>query len=317
MVLDDGLIEGLDRRRIETVLRPKIAAAANLDRATRGLDLDCFVLFSSATTLIGNPGQASYVAANAYLEALARQRRLDGRAGLAVAWGAIADAGYLARNRDVNEVLSRRLGRSSLAVSDALDGLEALLQLDRRDPACASPAFARIDWGQAKRELALVATPLFDRLSDRFDAAPDAATNVALADALIGLEPAAALERVAGMIAAEVERILRIPASEIDRRRPLSEIGMDSLMALELRMAVEERLGIEIPLMSLSGGATLDDIAARALARLSGGSNDTDLSGDAATVAQRHLSDTSEPKQQVAMAQAAEAAAADSSRRVF
>lgn len=98
MVLDDALIANLDAKRIATVLRPKVDGAANLDRLTRGDRLDYFLMYSSVTTLFGNAGQAAYVAANAYLEGLAQQRRADGLPALAVRWGAIGDTGVLARN---------------------------------------------------------------------------------------------------------------------------------------------------------------------------------------------------------------------------
>ncbi len=85
MVLEDGLIRNLDRRRLLRVLAPKVLGARNLDQLTRGLPLDFFVLYSSATTCFGNPGQGNYVAANLYLEALAEERRAAGRPALASA----------------------------------------------------------------------------------------------------------------------------------------------------------------------------------------------------------------------------------------
>src|SRR5690606_28393592 len=100
-----------------------------LDRLTASDPLDHFVLYSSATTLVGNPGQANYVAANGFLEALARKRRAEGKPGLAVAWGAISDAGYLARNTEVNELLARKLGRHALTAKEALDGLTRLMAM--------------------------------------------------------------------------------------------------------------------------------------------------------------------------------------------
>ena len=114
MVLDDALARDLDRSRIEKVLKPKVAGAANLDQLTRRFDLDCFVLFSSVAALIGNVGQANYVAANAFLEGLARRRRAEGLPALAVGFGAISDVGYLARNADVNAALNEPSVRSAL-----------------------------------------------------------------------------------------------------------------------------------------------------------------------------------------------------------
>ena len=99
MVLQDGLIANLEPSALEAVIRPKVIGAQHLDAATRSKSLDYFVLFSSATTFIGNPGQGAYVAANGFMEGVARQRRRLGLPALAVAWGAIGDVGVLARNR--------------------------------------------------------------------------------------------------------------------------------------------------------------------------------------------------------------------------
>ena len=285
MVLDDALIANLDESRIEKVLAPKIAGAANLDRLTADIDLDLFVLFSSATTIVGNPGQANYVAANAYLEALARKRRAEGKAGLAVAWGAISDAGYLARNTDVNDMLSRKLGRHALGAREALDGLGRLL-VHSPDAAI---AYARIDWASAQKELALLATPLFADLASDLEAeSSEGGAEIDVGELISGLDRPQAIETVAKLLSGEIARILRLPAEEIERHRPLAEIGMDSLMALELRMAAEQRLGIDIPLMSIANGATLSDIAGKVTARVLG-EEESGISADMETLSQRHI----------------------------
>ena len=292
MVLDDALIQNLDGDRIGSVIAPKVAGADNLDRATQKLELDFFVLYSSATTFVGNPGQANYVAANAYLEALARRRRASGKPALAVAWGAIADAGYLARNQEVNALLARKLGRHALGAAEAVDGLAALL-----DTACdgsaynAAVAFGRIDWAAARKDLVLLATPLAEEIAVSGGGEDTTAASVDVRALIEGLDPDRALETISKLLAGEIARILRLPADEIDRHRPLAAIGMDSLMALELRMAAEQRLGIDIPLMSLANGATLTDISRRILARLGGGEDgEANLGEDAETLAKSHVS---------------------------
>ena len=100
MVLDDAILANLDAERFHRVLAPKVAGVDNLDYLLRGKSLDYFVLFSSVTTLIGNPGQGNYVAANAYMEGVARRRRQKGLPALAIGWGPITDVGVVARNAE-------------------------------------------------------------------------------------------------------------------------------------------------------------------------------------------------------------------------
>ncbi|MGM0586110.1 MAG: KR domain-containing protein, partial [Pseudomonadota bacterium] len=249
------------------VLAPKIAGAEVLDRLTRGRDLDFFIAYSSATTLIGNPGQAPYVAANAALEALMAERRRAGLPGLAVAWGAVSDAGYLTRDAGAEALLSDRLGSSAITAREAFEGLETALA--GADPADASAlGWARIDWAAAARELALTRTPLFSRIAMPEPGPAEGEAAADLAALVAGLPPAEAEARICDLLAAETSRILRLPTEEIDPRQPLTEMGFDSLMAVDLRMAAEETLGVDIPLMSLAGGATLADIARRVRERV-------------------------------------------------
>ena len=121
MVLDDVVITGLDEERFARVFAPKVTGAENLDLVTRGLRLDYFVLFSSVTTLMGNPGQGNYVAANAYMEGLARRRRREGLPALAIGWGPITDVGVVARNERLQSNLQKLTGVSGLKAREALD----------------------------------------------------------------------------------------------------------------------------------------------------------------------------------------------------
>ncbi|HJQ60218.1 MAG TPA: type I polyketide synthase, partial [Vineibacter sp.] len=289
MVIDDGLARDLDRGRMEAVLRPKVAGARNLDQLTRRFDLDCFVLFSSATVLVGNPGQANYVAANAYLEGLAQRRRAEGLPGLAVSWGAIGDVGYLARNAAVNRAWSQRLGGAALSATDALAGLEALLALDGGDVRGAALGYARMDWAMVRKELLIAKTGLFEDLRLK-DAASDGASMAAeeLMRMLRELPEVEVHAKLADLIVSNITRTLRLPNADVDRNRPLSELGMDSLMMLELRGAVEEAMGIEIPLMSLTSSLTVVDVAKR-LATMLRTQENALMSTQMSTLTQGHL----------------------------
>ncbi|MGC8509147.1 MAG: type I polyketide synthase, partial [Thiomonas sp.] len=127
MVLDDALLPNLDAARFARVLSAKLGGALNLHAVTREAPLDFFVLYSSATVMLGNPGQANYVAANAALEAFARWRRAQGLPALAVAWGPIGDVGVLTANAVARGALESRLGEAPLASAQALAALERLL----------------------------------------------------------------------------------------------------------------------------------------------------------------------------------------------
>lgn len=264
MVLDDALIRDLDRNRFEQVLAPKVDGARHLDAATAGLELDYFVLFSSATTLVGNPGQAAYVAANAYLEGLARRRRAQGRPALAMAWGAISDAGVLARDAATSEKLSRRLGLGMLTAGAALDHLGACLAQADMPPVV---VHAPIDW-RAGRELAVMGGASFAALRPSFDEAGEASGEDDLVALIREQSDGEARATVLRLLTAELGRILRLPPDSIDPARPLGEIGMDSLMGLELDMEMQRRHKVALPMLGLSAGATLQDVADKVLRKL-------------------------------------------------
>lgn len=268
MVLDDGLISGLEPARTRAVLAPKVDGAANLDRATRGAALDYFVVYSSATTMVGNPGQAAYVAANGYLQGLMRRRRAEGLPGLAVAWGAIADAGILARDPNLAAKLERISGFVAMPVAEALSCLDILLVRPSAYPPTIYCAVFRPD--TAFEGLKLLKTPGFAQL---FAAAggTDREASINLAMLIAGKNESEARGAVAGLVASEVAHILRLSVEEVDAIRPLDELGMDSLMSLELRMSIEKRFGVELPIVAISSGINVNDLASRLIAGLGDG----------------------------------------------
>jgi len=267
--IEDGLAADIDLAHIHRVLRPKIAGAIALDTLTRDDPIELFLVFSSATTLIGAPGQGAYVAANMALEALVRQRRAAGRPGLAVAWGPIEDAGYLAERPDTLASLARRLGAKPIPAAQALAGLAAMI-------ASGLPmvAFAETNWAEARRLLPILAAPMF---SENLAKVSPTAVDESLPDRLAALEPEEALVLLKMIVAEEAATILRLPAGGIDPLRPLSEVGMDSLMAVELRLALESRLRVDLPLVSLAEGTSVASIAARLAGALATGRRDGEV----------------------------------------
>ncbi len=288
MVLDDGLIAGLEPERTRKVLAPKVEGADNLDRATRKAGLDYFVAFSSVTTMIGNLGQGAYVAANGYLQGLMRRRRAEGLPGLAVGWGAIADVGVLARDAEGAAKLERISGIIAMRAGEALSHLEGLLS---RQESCPDTVYcASFRPGAALQGLKLVGTPAFGQL---FAAAESGAgeSGVDLAMLVAGKGELEARGIVAALVAQEVARILRLTAEDIDVAQPLDDLGMDSLMSLELRMGIEARFGVELPVVAISSGVSVNDLAVRLIASIGEGKSAADDKGPGAmelNLMQRH-----------------------------
>ncbi|KJS52311.1 hypothetical protein VM98_32255, partial [Streptomyces rubellomurinus subsp. indigoferus] len=131
-VLDDGLLAGQSAERFARVLAPKAIGARHLDELTRGLDLDAFVLFSSAAGVLGGAGQSGYAAANAYVDALASRRRADGLPGLSLSWGLWQQAGtgLTAHLGDAELQRMRRQGVAALTPAQGLRALDAALATD-------------------------------------------------------------------------------------------------------------------------------------------------------------------------------------------
>lgn len=287
MVIDDRLIEGMDQDSIELALRPKIGGALNLAEVVADLQLDYLLLYSSATTLFGNPGQFNYVAANAFVEGLARRMRGEGQPAIAISWGGIEDAGYLSRHIASDANLKKRFASSLITARTALDTLDWLY--DRNGKALtACSAIARIDWTMAKRELAATRAPAFGTVGTVAGARPgiDAAAMLAR---LRAMSPEEATEALLDIVVEEIARVLRLPPKEIDRHRPLAEIGMDSLMMLELRTTVEAVLQIELPMMSLASGITPADVARRIAPLINGDGKKDSVPGTLVALSTSHF----------------------------
>jgi acyl transferase domain-containing protein/NADPH:quinone reductase-like Zn-dependent oxidoreductase/acyl carrier protein/short-subunit dehydrogenase len=258
MVIDDGLIRDMNAAQIRRVLAPKVLGALYLDELTRDLPLDFFVFYSSATTLFGNPGQGNYVAANAALEALARARRAAGLPATAVLWGAIDDVGFLARNQKIKDALQGRMGGSALSSALALDALERILLADRSDL-----GVLEFEWRALARFLPTAGSPKFSGIGHgASESDGDDEGGVDLQRMLRELPEDELGKAIIDMLKVEIGEILRLSTEKIDANRSLPEMGLDSLMAVELAVAVESRFGVRLPVMALSESPNVARLAA-------------------------------------------------------
>ncbi|MDR3493781.1 MAG: type I polyketide synthase [Ancalomicrobiaceae bacterium] len=260
-VLDDALIDDLDADRLRRVLAPKILGASHLDRATRTQPIAHFVLFSSGAALFGNPGQAAYVAANGWLHGLARRRRAEGLPALAIGWGTIADVGMLTRAKSTARQLERMTGVSGLTSAEALHRLGEMLTQSRgsADPVVYCARFKR---SASMRRLPILSAPAFAGLlvGIRDD---DVQSDTDLKALVASMPDRDAVKFVGKLVAGEVARILRLSAAEVHLDSQLDELGLDSLMGLELRMRLEAKFGVELPLVAITSIKSLRDLAQR------------------------------------------------------
>jgi acyl transferase domain-containing protein/NADPH:quinone reductase-like Zn-dependent oxidoreductase/acyl carrier protein len=264
MVLEDGLIRNMTQSQILNVMSPKITGAWNLHEATLETDLDFFVLYSSATTFVGNPGQANYVAANSFLESLATYRKSKGLPAHYAAWGAIADVGYLARNEETKEQLQSRLGGEALNSNQALMMLEKIMLSDK-----AGAAIIDLDWGVIQRVMPAASSAKYEELKRQVKSSDgDQYEDIQTLIANMGHAEVQAL--VTDLLLDEVEQILRLPRDKMDIEQSIFDLGMDSLMGMELVLAIEERFGVKLPVMALTEGANIQRIAERITDQLSG-----------------------------------------------
>lgn len=288
MVIDDALMSNLDPERMSRALVPKIKGAWNLHELTSSLPLDHFMLYSSVTTYIGNPGQANYVAGNAWLEGLAVLRRAQGLPVTCIGWGPIGDVGYLTRNKAVKDSLASRLGAEPLSAEGALRMLGRVLAAPQANVAIADFQFCAL-----ARLLPSAQGPRFTSLRRQGDDAAGGAENLDDFKALItGKSPAEVQALVAQLVTQEVAQILAVSAERIDPARSLHDLGLDSLMGVELALGLEKRFGIQVPAMMLNEGPTVERVTARIMERLSAaegaGDQTSDLAATAFSMASQH-----------------------------
>lgn len=270
MVIDDRLLTDLDAAAMQAVLQPKLSGAWHLHQATQAMGLQHFVMYSSITTSIGNPGQGNYVAANMGLEALAELRRRQGLPATCIGWGPIGDAGYLTRNTAVRDSLASRLGAEPLSAAQALQQLGRLLVPG------STVAAANFSWPQLSRLLASAASSRFSLLNRGLKGSDAAAEQLDIRALIEGKTPEEIKALVQRLVIEEVAQILAVDAGRIEISRSLHDYGLDSLMAVELALGLEKQFGVDLPVMMLNESPTVDSVAGRIIDKLAGGQDEAE-----------------------------------------
>jgi acyl transferase domain-containing protein/short-subunit dehydrogenase/acyl carrier protein len=244
-VTDDGVLASLTPERIDAVLRPKVDAVWNLHELTKDLDLSAFVLFSSLAGVLGNPGQANYAAANAFLDAVAAHRRAAGLPAVSLAWGPWAlSAGMAGKLGDVERSRMARSGFLTLSAQEGMARLDAALLSER-----ATVVPLKLDTS-ALAALGSACPPLFRALvrTTRRNAADRVVPDRSWAETLAGLDGDAREATLRELVAAEVAASLgHSTVDDVDIDRRFDEMGFDSLASVELRNRLSAATELSLP----------------------------------------------------------------------
>ncbi|WP_247686131.1 type I polyketide synthase [Micromonospora sp. C31] len=267
--LDDGLLADQSADRLRGVFAAKVDGARHLHELTAGHDLAAFVLFSSAAGVLGNPGQSTYAAANALLDALAESRRAAGLVATSLSWGLWqpAGTGLTAGLGRADLARMRRQGVAPLTVGQGTALLDAALGADQ-----AHLVPIRLDLGALRRELDRggVAPAVLRgllRLTNRRSSR--AGSGGGLRERLAALPEAARRDAVVDLVRREAAVVLGAPGPESVRTgQVLRELGLDSLMAVELRRRLAAESGLTLPATLAFDHPTPQAIADLLLARL-------------------------------------------------
>ena len=243
--LDNAVLARQDVGRFARVMAAKIVGTWHLDRATRGLPLDFFVLFSSTAGVFGSAGQANHAAANVFLDAMAQHRQARGLPAVSVDWGAWSDVGAAATGATARRVALD--GMSHMRPDEALTALERAMAADE-----AQMAIFSVDWvGLMTRRAAAGELPsLLRSFRSATPPAPRVSMPTPAAPELLSRLEAAAPSRRRQLLAEHVAgRVVRVLGGDltlsIDHLRPLKELGIDSLMAVELRNGLKADLRLD------------------------------------------------------------------------
>lgn len=287
-VLQDGLMVQLDAAALSTVLRPKVMGGWLLHRLLQDDPLDFFVLFSSAGSVLGQPGQGNYAAANAFLDALAHHRQAQGQPALSINWGAWAGEGF------ADSVGGKRLavrlallGISSIAPKQALEILGRLL-----GQSATQVVSVPVNWKQYREFYpAGSASSLLSELARADPEVPRPAGRTSeRRDALIAAEPVERRRLLHSYLSDQVARVLGLSPSHLDVQQPLSHLGLDSLMAVELKNRIAVDLKVNVPVVKFLQGFNVDQAVTQVLDQLAAEvANPTTPLAPAATQQKEHI----------------------------
>jgi acyl transferase domain-containing protein/NAD(P)-dependent dehydrogenase (short-subunit alcohol dehydrogenase family)/acyl carrier protein len=253
-VIEDAFISQIDGGKLDRVITPKVAGAINLHNAAlrHEIDLDFFLNMSSIAEMVGSSGQINYTAANSLLNAMSTYRKNRGLAAVSVAWGAISGSGFVSRSESLRNYLESA-GIKPIEAEKAVLALDTLLRADSDNL-----AFANLDWTAIGRaNPGALKNPRLKPLLSKI-----AGERSRLQQELISLPRERWEALLSNHIRTDLAKVLKVDEATIADDRKLSELGLDSLSAFELKNRIEASVDLEIPIAQFIQAPTIERLAA-------------------------------------------------------
>ena len=259
-VLDDGVLFDMDLAQLDRAMSPKFEGAWNLHALTADDPLELFVFFSSIACVLGSPGQANYAAGNAFLDGLAQYRRHRELPAASVNWGPWADSGMAATS-------GRDAGLDDRGMN-LLDGELAMKVLGGLQQSSEQVAVMSVRWREMAKQYRGKLPPLLRNVApadgDADDAADDAADDgedSAFRAELLAADDDARAEKLREYFTDRIAHIMGLEPESLDVEQPLNTLGLDSLMAIELKNSIETRLKVVLPMARFMEGPSVNSLS--------------------------------------------------------
>ncbi len=250
MVLDDGFLLDMNADRFMKVLKPKVDGAMNLHHVSKDLNLENFVVFSSISSLIGNIGQANYVAANAFLDSFAHWRKDLNLPVSTVNLGVLKESGVVSRNENIERILEGS-GINGFTNKQVMQGVDFII---KEKPT--QVGFFDLNWGVISKSFGKSGVALFSEVDKVNTNEKEALTEVQSEnrEAIGSLESNAQHEFIVTLLQKQLGKILKLPVANINPDKGINLLGVDSILTIEFMSMIKESLAVEIaPIEFLTG----------------------------------------------------------------